>query len=145
MSHLNIAVIPYSTGKVAIDSIRVKVFQEEQGVDPDLEFDGKDETAEHLLAYLDCQPVGTARVRLLDLQTAKIERLAVLDSARGKGLGKQLMEKAIEVAADKQVKEIVINAQDYIKGLYLQLGFVQESGTFEEAGILHVKMRKVLR
>lgn len=145
MSHLSIAVIPYSTGKDAIDFIRVKVFQEEQGVDPDLEFDGKDETAEHLLAYLDRQPVGTARVRLLDPQTAKIERLAVLDSARGKGLGKQLMEKAIEVAAHKQAKEVVINAQNYIKGLYLQLSFVQEGGTFEEAGILHVKMRKVLR
>lgn len=124
--------------------VRNQVFQIEQRVEPELEFDGKDETAEHLLAYLDNQPVGTARIRYLDYQRAKIERLAVLTTARGQGIGKKLMEKALEVAAQKEVKEVVIHAQDYVKGLYQQLGFEQEGERFEEAGILHVKMRKRL-
>ena len=144
MSNITIKTVTYSAEKTAINTIRIKVFQEEQGIDPALEFDGLDETAEHLLAYLDNLPVGTGRIRYLDDRTAKIERLAVLSPARGRGIGKQMMTKAIAVAGQKDVKQIVISAQEYVKVLYIQLGFVQEGGIFDEAGIPHVKMKKVL-
>ncbi|MBO1350116.1 MAG: GNAT family N-acetyltransferase [Hormoscilla sp. GUM202] len=143
MTNILLKTVTYSAEMAAINAIRTKVFQEEQGVDPKLEFDGRDETADHLLAYLNNRPVGTARIRYLDGETAKIERLAVLPPARGRGIGKQLMAQAIAVAAQKDVKQVVVNAQEYVKGLYLQLGFVQEGGIFDEAGIPHVKMRKV--
>jgi len=128
----------------AIRAIRCSVFQEEQGVEPGLDFDGQDEKCEQLIAYLDEVPVGTARVRDLDSKTVKVERLAVLSTARGYGIGKKIMEKAIEVAAKKEIQEVLIHAQEYIKGLYQQLSFQQEGESFEEAGILHVKMRKQL-
>ncbi|MUL39125.1 GNAT family N-acetyltransferase [Gloeocapsopsis dulcis] len=127
-----------------IQEIRRVVFQEEQGVDPALEFDGQDAIAQQIIAYLNAQPVGTARVRYLDAKTAKIERLAVLSVARGQGIGKQLMQKAIELATEQKMQEVVIHAQEYIKALYQQLGFIQEGETFDEAGIPHVKMRKKL-
>jgi predicted GNAT family N-acyltransferase len=127
-----------------IQEIRRSVFQEEQGVEPALDFDGLDEIAEHLIAYLDNQPVGTTRIRYLDQQTAKIERLAVLPIARGRGIGKKLMEKALEMAVQQEIKEVVVSAQDYVKGLYQQLGFEQVGEKFAEAGILHVKMIKRL-
>lgn len=128
-----------------IQAIRRSVFQVEQRVEPVLDFDGHDVTSEQIIAYLDDQPVGTARVRYLDYKTAKIERLAVLSTARGKGIGKKIMEKAIEVVAENNIQEVVIHAQEYIKGLHQQLGFEQEGERFEEAGIPHVKMRKKLR
>jgi len=128
-----------------IQEIRRLVFQEEQGVAPELDFDGLDETAEHLLAYLDNQSVGTARIRYLDGQIAKIERLAVLPKTRGQGIGKKLMEKALEMTAQQEVKEVVVSAQDYVKGLYQQLGFEQIGEKFAEAGITHVKMIKRYR
>lgn len=74
-------------------AIRRSVFQGEQGVDPELDFDGLDEKAEQIIAYLEEQAVGTARIRYLDDKTAKIERLAVLPLARGQGIGQQIMEK----------------------------------------------------
>lgn len=128
----------------SIQEIRRAVFQEEQGVDPALEFDGKDEIAQQIIAYIDTQPVGTARVRYLDAKTAKIERLAVLSIARGQGIGKRLIQKAIELAIEKNIQEVAIHAQEYIKVLYQQLDFIQEGETFDEAGIPHVKMRKKL-
>ena len=128
-----------------IQAIRRSVFQVEQRVEPVLDFDGYDVISEQIIAYLDDQPVGTARVRYLDHKTAKIERLAVLSTARGKGIGKKIMEKAIEVVAENNIQEVVIHAQEYIKGLHQQLGFEQEGERFEEAGIPHVKMRKKLR
>lgn len=130
---------------LAIQAIRRSVFQIGQGVEPALDFDGQDETSEQIIAYVDNQPVGTARIRYLDNKTAKIERLAVLSTARGQGIGKKIMQTAIDVIAKKDVQEVLIHAQEYIKGLHQQLGFEQEGERFEEATIPHVKMRKKLR
>jgi predicted GNAT family N-acyltransferase len=128
-----------------IQGIRREVFQWEQGVSEELEFDGLDEFAEHLLAYRDGVAVGTARIRRLDEKTVKIERLALLSSARGLGIGRQLMESAIAVARGyADAEQIVINAQEYVQGLYEKLGFEVVGDRFEEAGIAHVKMKKTL-
>jgi predicted GNAT family N-acyltransferase len=145
MSQLTIKTFVYPEAFSAMQAIRRSVFQEEQGVDPILEFDGKDEISTHLLAYLGDRPVGTARVRTLDKETAKIERLAVLSTARRLGIGKKLLEKALEVAAQNNVGEVVIHAQDYAKGLYQQFGFEQVGERFDEAGISHIKMIKRLK
>ncbi len=128
----------------AIKSIRKQVFQSEQGVTPDLDFDGQDEICEQLIAYLNNQFVGTARIKYLNHTTAKIERLAVLPIARGKGIGKKIMEKALEVIASKNIPQAVIHAQEYVKSLHQQVGFQQQGNVFEEAGIRHVKMVKRL-
>ncbi len=128
----------------AIKAIRIAVFQKEQGVATALEFDGKDEICQHLIAYLKQEAVGTARIRYLDNKTAKVERLAVLSTARGNGIGQQIMEKALEVIASKNIPEVVIHAQEYIKALYKKMGFVQEGEIFIEAGIAHIKMKKIL-
>jgi predicted GNAT family N-acyltransferase len=144
MSQITLKAFTYPEEFSQMQAIRCSVFQDEQGVDPALEFDGLDETAEHLLAYLDNQPVGTARIRYLDQRTLKIERLAVLSTARGLGIGKKLMDKALELAEQKDIKEVVVNAQEYVKKLYQNLGFEQVGERFEEAGIPHIKMIKRL-
>src|SRR4028119_2152016 len=145
MNQPTLKTLVYPEAFVEIQAIRRSVFQEEQGVDPALEFDGLDATATHLLAYLDERPVGTARIRYLEQQTAKIERLAVLSTARGLGIGKKLMVKALDVAQENNTQDIVVNAQEYVKDLYQQLGFEQVEERFEEAGIVHIKMIKRLR
>ncbi len=145
MNQITLRIVNYTDNSSEIKAIRTQVFQIEQGVDPEIEFDGKDETAEHLLAYLDNQPVGTARIRYLSPKTAKIERLAVLSTARGLGIGKELMEKAVEIAAQNDVEEVVIHAQDYVKRLHQKIGFEQVGERFDEAGIAHVKMLKRLK
>ncbi|HBB33073.1 MAG TPA: GNAT family N-acetyltransferase [Cyanobacteria bacterium UBA8803] len=145
MNQITLKVVNYAEHSAEIQLVRIQVFQVEQGVDPALEFDGKDEIAEHILAYVNERPVGTTRIRYLDRQTVKIERLAVLAAARGQGIGKQLMVKALEVAADNKMKEVIVHAQEYVKGFYQQLGFEQVGEGFAEAGIGHVKMRKQFR
>jgi ribosomal protein S18 acetylase RimI-like enzyme len=63
----------------------------------ELEFDRLDEKAAHILAYLDGIAVKTQRIRQLSPENAKIELLAVSKTARGRGIGRQLMEKAIAI------------------------------------------------
>ncbi|MDZ8084652.1 MAG: GNAT family N-acetyltransferase [Nostoc sp. DedQUE12b] len=142
MSNLVIKVAELPKDFPAIKAIRKSVFQEEQGVDPALEFDGKDEISDHLIAYLNMEVVGTARIRYLDDKTAKIERLAVLSTVRGQGIGKKIMENALQLIANQNIPEVVIHAQEYVKDLYKKLDFVEEGEIFEEANILHVKMIK---
>lgn len=145
MSQITFKIANYTEYSAAIQGVRRSVFHIEQGVDPSLDLDGKDETADHILAYVENQAVGTVRVRYLDNKIAKIERLAVLSDFRGRGIGKLLMEKALEIAAKKQSNTVVIHAQDYVKSLYLKLGFLPEGELFEEAGISHLKMIKSLK
>lgn len=142
MNQVKIAIVTYAEYLVPIRAIRTKVFQEEQGIDPELEFDGLDYAATHFLAYVEGHPVGTARMRAIDENIIKIERLAVLTEARRKGIGKQLTQKALDFAQENHYQTAILNSQVYIKSLYEKLGFRQVGEVFDEAGIPHVKMRK---
>ncbi|PSF37645.1 GNAT family N-acetyltransferase [Aphanothece hegewaldii CCALA 016] len=145
MNQLEIKTVTYLEAIEPLQMIRCIVFQDEQGVNPELEFDGLDESAVHLLAYLDGEPVGTARIRKLEPQTAKIERVAVLSSARGFGIGTELVKTALElISRNKNYLKVVVNAQEYIKKLYEKLGFQSVGEPFDEAGIPHIKMIKYL-
>jgi len=71
--------------------IRTRVFVVEQNIAADLETDEWENTATHYLVSDNGKPVATARSRFIDNQTAKIERVAVLQEARGNGIGTKLM------------------------------------------------------
>ncbi|HEY9699528.1 MAG TPA: GNAT family N-acetyltransferase [Trichocoleus sp.] len=142
MSQLKLQIVRYNEAKTAIDPIRRAVFQEEQQVEAGLDFDGLDEAATQMLAYWEDQPVGTARIRYLSDRLAKIERVAVLAAYRGLGIGKQLMNGALDFLEKQGVPEAKINAQMQVKDFYEQLGFQQQGEPFYEAGLLHVEMRR---
>ena len=144
---LRIQQVHYTDAIEAIQSIRRQVFQIEQGVSPELEFDGEDEAATHFLAYQGEEAIGTARIRYLkidedqNLPIAKIERVAVLGRYRGQGIGQQLMEVAIAHLSCRGITAIKINAQLQVQPFYERLGFSTYGSVFEEAGIPHIEMR----
>lgn len=143
--NIKIKLVSYSQETQALEQIRRRVFQEEQNITEELEFDGLDAVSEHLLAYFNNEPVGTLRIREIDMAIIKIERLAVLFSARNQGIGRQLMIQAIALITLKnQYKQIIIHAQSYLINFYRTLGFQPVGKTFLEAEILHIKMIKFL-
>ena len=131
----------------AIQSIRRQVFQMEQGVPPELEFDREDETATHFLVYHGENAIGTARIRYLESDNehdpliAKIERVSVLADYRGQGIGQQLMEVAIAHLRHRGITHIKLNAQLQVQAFYKRLGFSPCGPVFEEAGMAHIAMR----
>jgi predicted GNAT family N-acyltransferase len=142
---LKIKIVGYSQEIQVLEQIRRTVFREEQNITEELEFDGLDETSEHLLAYLNQEPIGTLRIREVNPKLVKIERLAVLATARNQGIGRKLMEYAIALITEKnQYEQIVIHAQYHLKHFYQSFGFQPVGETFEEAEILHIKMTKSL-
>jgi predicted GNAT family N-acyltransferase len=123
--------------------VRRSVFIEEQGVPEDREIDGKDGEATHFLAW-DGYPVGTARLRRYDEGTAKVERVAVVESRRGEGWGERLMANVEAQARDAGFSRVRLDAQVPVVDFYERLGYEVVSGEFEDAGIPHRTMVKSL-
>lgn len=144
MNQLELQIVTFAEAAAAIEQVRRTVFQEEQNVAADLDFDGLDASATQLMAYCKGEPVGTARIRYLPDQLAKIERVAVLEPFRGLGIGQALMQKAIDYLRDRGIAEVKVNAQIQVRNFYERLGFQQQGKPFYEAEILHVEMRKKL-
>ncbi len=116
--------------------IRRVVFIDEQQVPQEEEWDGLDSQCLHFLAMLKGEPVGTARL----LPDGHIGRVAVLEHARGLGIGYRLMEAAIQAARDAGHARAVLSAQLHALAFYEQLGFVAHGDVFMDAGIPHREM-----
>jgi len=124
--------------------VRRDVFIEEQGVSEDEEMDGRDDDAAQFVAYDDDYAVGTARVRTPEESVGKVERVAVRETYRRRGVGKALMERVEAWANDHGFEALKLHAQTHVEQFYADLGYETTSDVFEEAGIDHVAMEKEL-
>ena len=120
-------------------AIRRAVFIEGQNVPEAEEVDGRDGEALHLLAQQDGAPIGTARM-LIDGQSGKIGRVAVLDRARGQGAGRALMAAALAELRGRGVTEAWLGSQTHALAFYEALGFQAVGPEFIDAGIPHRMM-----
>ena len=119
--------------------IRRKVFIESQNISEEIEIDGLDDQCDHYILKIDGIAAGTSRVRYLD-KSAKIQRLAVLDEYRGRGLSKILMEFIINDIKTQNIEEIYLSSQSYIQSLYEKFGFKAKGEEYEISGIKHIDM-----
>lgn len=128
----------------ACRAIRHQVFVIEQNVPEALEWDGLDDGAIHLLARQGGEAVATARI-LIDGDTAKIGRVAVLQSARRTGLGAALIRAALDEAARHPgLTRAKLGAQTHAIGFYEKLGFAAFGPVYDDAGIPHRDMARAL-
>jgi predicted GNAT family N-acyltransferase len=120
-------------------AIRIRVFVTEQGVPQEIEMDRDDKRALHFLAIESRKAVGTARV-VMRHGNAKIGRMAVLKNYRGRGIGTQLLKRAIVTAKEQGAQKLYLHAQVPVIGFYEAMGFHYVGRIFSEAGIPHRKM-----
>ena len=130
----------YESNTEDICAIRYEVFVEEQNVPEELEIDGLDNEAKHVLAFVNEVPVGTGRI----LSDGHIGRVAVLEKHRGLGIGKLIMKELIKCAQDMRLEKVWLSSQWHAHSFYLDLGFVCVGEIYEEAGINHIKMFRSL-
>jgi len=122
-------------------ALRRAVFVDEQGVAPEIDVDGRDESCTQFLAWVNGVPIGTARMRPVD-DVAKAERVAVLDDFRRHGVGQALMN-VLEASARAQgLHTVLVHAQQAAVPFYERIGYVASGAQFLEAGIPHLAMRK---
>ena len=130
----------YQDNKSDICKIRFEVFVDEQNVSEELEIDGLDDEAKHVLAYIDDEPIGTGRI----LGDGHIGRVAVLKKYRGLGIGNSVMQELIKWAQQNKLEKLWLSSQWHAHSFYIDLGFVCEGDIYEEAGIDHIKMYRTL-
>ena len=121
--------------------VRRQVFVQEQGVAEDLEYDGHDGEALHMVVKDGERVIGTARVRFLTTNQAKIERMAVLRPFRQRGIGSNIISFLKGELENKQIEHVVLHAQCEVTAFYKSCGFEEIGPPFWEAGIKHVKMQ----
>jgi len=131
------------------DALRVRrlVFINEQQVPEEIEVDEHDaENSEtvHFVAYKANEPVAAGRLRNYAQGIGKVERVAVLSSERGTGLGKQMMQAIEQSAVRLGYSTLKLNAQYHAKAFYENLGYTAAGELFVEAGIDHIAMEKKL-
>ncbi|HFI0264125.1 TPA: GNAT family N-acetyltransferase [Streptococcus suis] len=123
-------------------TLRMDVFVVEQAC-PYPEVDGKDPNCLHLLgtdegelvAYLRILPAG------LSYDEVSIGRVVVKSSHRGKGLGRPMMEQAIDfITTVWEESQIKIGAQAHLEKFYSSLGFEPVSEVYLEDTIPHLDM-----
>ena len=130
----------YESHTKDICAIRHKVFVGEQKVPEELEIDGLDDQAKHVLAFVDGVPIGTGRI----LSDGHIGRVAVLKDYRGLGIGKSIMKELIKWAQNMNLEKAWLSSQWHAHSFYLDLDFVCVGEIYKEAGIDHIKMFKTL-
>ncbi|MEM8559925.1 MAG: GNAT family N-acetyltransferase [Bacteroidota bacterium] len=124
-------------------AIRTAVFVDEQACPPEEEWDAYDATATHLIAMSGSAAVATARWRAVatpEGTAAKLERFAVLEDWRGRGIGRDLVAAMLGNAQVAGHTRFVLHAQAHLAGFYGSFGFTTAGPVFDEVGIPHVPM-----
>ena len=120
--------------------IRTDVFVVEQDcVYQDM--DGDDQASVHLWLTEGDRVVALCRVCPAGTHMEGVSVGRVITTVRGKGYGKRMMLEGIRAAREHfGAERIDIEAQEYAKGFYEQVGFRQSSEPFILDGISHIKM-----
>jgi predicted GNAT family N-acyltransferase len=127
-------------GKEEAYPIRKRVFIDEQGVPEEMELDEYDPIAQHALAYLNSECIGTARLVTLPGNIGRIGRMAVLPMHRKQGLGGELLCALLELSKSQGITKLELHAQLTAIAFYEQYGFIAQGDIYDEAGIAHRDM-----
>lgn len=130
----------------AILRLRSEVFIIEQNCAYQ-DLDNSDQKALHLMGTDDSgQLLAYTRIFApgIKFTEASIGRAVTSPLARGKGAGRELMERSISELQQHYGKiPIKIGAQQYLQRFYTSLGFEQISDTYLEDNIPHIEMLRV--
>ena len=140
MKNLEILLLSWEHASSDAFFIRKTVFVEEQQVPEELELDDDDPRAIHVLAKLNSQPIGTARLVELENGHAQIGRMAVLETYRDQGIGQQILKKLLLYAQEKGITSLVLHSQVNAIPFYEKMGFIAQGPIYDEAGIPHRNM-----
>lgn len=127
-------------------ALREAVFVQEQGIGAHMVWDDLDASAVHAVSF-NAMQLAVASGRLLQTEPGKsrIGRMAVTRALRGARLGQDVLLALVAASQARGDSEVSLHAQCSAEGFYLKNGFVARGAVFEEAGIRHIDMVRVLK
>jgi len=141
---LSTTVVQWQDCKTSLRALRERVFIVEQKVPRDIEWDGRDENATHVLSVLKSESDDAAVACGRLLEDGKIGRMAVLEQYRGRGYGRAVLNALIDAASNLGMPSVYLHAQSHASDFYAKAGFEPYGEPFYEADIPHIAMRKAL-
>lgn len=138
---LQLRIADWSQDREILRALREQVFIVEQEVPREIEWDGRDEEALHVLGTLNGLPIACGRL----LPEGKIGRMAVLTPHRGQGYGAAVLQALVAAAREQGLTEVYLHAQQHAADFYVRFGFEPEGEPFAEADIAHIAMRQQLQ
>ena len=142
MDKLNYKLVTSDSELEGAFEVRRRVFVEEQSIPEDIELDEHDKEALHMVVKDGDRVIGTARVLFLSTSLAKIERMAILQPFRRRGIGSRIISFLSEELRNRQVEQLVLHAQYAVVDFYKSCDFKETGSAFLEAGIKHIKMQR---
>ncbi len=125
--------------------LRRAVFEVEQNVPRPLDRDVHDSNADHVVVFDgEGRCVGTGRIVRVDSRTCQVGRMAVAAAHRRNGVGAAVLEALERMASLRGVAEIFLHSQLPAEAFFRKRGYVAEGPGFEDQGVKHVLMRKLL-
>lgn len=127
---------------------RAEVFVLEQKITCEEELDNKDYESYHVFAWSGDRIAGYLRIvpKGLTYDEISLGRVITIPSHRGTGLGFLVAKKAVDfIREELKESKIKISSQEYAKGFYRKLGFIEFGEVYSEANIPHIKMINNLR
>jgi YbgC/YbaW family acyl-CoA thioester hydrolase len=126
-------------------AIRQQVFVEEQKIPAHMEWDEADAHCVHAVAYNRFGvPLATGRLLEHVPGVVKIGRMAVLRTMRGGKVGRAVLDALMRAGRERGFREAMLHAQLSAAPFYTRAGFSERGTVFEEAGIPHIEMTRVL-
>lgn len=143
---MEIKIIPPGHDLSDPQSVRTKVFIQEQGFTQEQEYDEMDEKAYHVVVYQQGKPIATSRFfpSPKDPLEYRFGRIAVLKEERGKGYGNVLLQTMEEAAKKQGATSLWLDAQIQATPFYQKQGFVIIGTEHLDGGVPHIEMEKRL-
>ena len=135
-----IEIMSWDKARALVSPIRFEVFVHEQRVPAEIEIDDADPLCLHAVGFVDAKAVATGRL----LPDGHIGRMAVLNAWRGRGIGSAILRSLIEAARRRGDRKLALSAQVHALEFYRAHGFLAEGEVYQEAGIAHQAMVKLL-
>jgi predicted GNAT family N-acyltransferase len=138
---VRVELMPWEKAEALAAPLRFAIFVGEQKVPQDIELDDMDAKSLHAVAFDEAgKAIGTGRL----LPDGRIGRMAVVREWRRRGVGAEILEALVGEARRRGHADVHLSAQLQAAEFYRSHGFVAEGKVYEEAGILHQKMRRKL-
>lgn len=105
----------------------------------------RDKAFTHFVAFnAASEVVGTVLLSEHSPQEMRARQVAVRADMQGKGIGAKLFVHVEGEARKHNYAEMVLHARNAAIPFYERIGYIAEGDFFEEVGIPHIMMRKVL-
>jgi predicted GNAT family N-acyltransferase len=111
---------------------------------PDFGWEHNDSHSRHIVALAQGELIGCALLRPHQqgpINVAQLSQMAVRPTSHGLGVGRLLISKLVELAAELNLNFIYCHARSNVVDFYLKNGFLSYDAPFTEVGILHQRMK----